>query len=98
MAADIAITRTPQPYGLGVVVLTGRILRYESGVLRAERARIACLVRPLWVSRAITGRLGEHFGVPWFEWWEQERALSYLSEHGDQWTGEASDGTLPSNR
>jgi len=63
-AADIAVTRAPQPYMLGVVVLTGRILRYENGVLRAERARIACLVRPPWVSRALTGRLAEQFGVP----------------------------------
>jgi hypothetical protein len=84
-AADIAVTRAPQPYMLGVVVLTGRILRHENGVLRAERARIACLVRPPWVSRPLTGRLAEQFGVPWFEWWERERALRYLSEHGDQW-------------
>jgi hypothetical protein len=87
-AADIAITRIPQPYMLGAVVLTGRILRYENGVLRAERARIACLVRPLWVSRALAGPLAEQLGVPCFDWWDRERALRYLSEHGDLWTGE----------
>jgi hypothetical protein len=85
-AADIAVTRVPQPYMLGAVVLTGRILRYENGVLRAERAQIACLVRPLGVSRPLAGRLADQFGVPCFDWWDRERTLHYLSEHGDLWT------------
>jgi hypothetical protein len=85
-AADVAVSRAPHPYMLGAVVLTGRILRYRNGVLRAERARIACLVRPPGISRALAGRLAREMGVPCFDWWERKRALRYLSEHGDLWT------------
>jgi hypothetical protein len=91
-AADLAISRAPQPYLLGAVVLTGRILRYENGVLRAERARIACLVRPPAVSQVLAARLAEQLGVPCFDWWERKRALRYLSEHGDLWNRGASGG------
>ena len=85
VAADLAISRAPRPYMLGGVVLTGRIFRYENGVLRAERARIACLVRPPGVSPALAERLAEDLGVPWFDWWKRKQALHYLSEHGDPW-------------
>jgi hypothetical protein len=69
----------------GVVLLTGRVLRYENGVLRAEHARIACLVRPIGVSRQLAGSLARRLGVPLFNWYERDRALRYLSEHGDLW-------------
>lgn len=96
-AADLAISRAPQPYLLGAVVLTGRILRYENGVLRAERARIACLVRPPAVSHALAARLAEQLGVPCFGWWERKRALRYLSEHGDLWNRGAAGGQAVSS-
>jgi hypothetical protein len=97
-AADIFVSRVPQPYMLGAVVLTGKVLRYENGVFRAERAQIACLVRPLGVSRPLAGRLAEQLGVPCFDWWDRERALRYLSEHGDLWTKSADSGTAEPGR
>jgi len=81
--ADLALLRPA--YLLGAVLLTGRVLRYENGVLRAEHARIACLVRPIGVSRQLAGRLARRLGVPVFHWYERDRALRYLSEHGDLW-------------
>lgn len=94
-AADLAISRPPQPYLLGGVVLTGKVFRYENGVLRAERARIACLVRPLGVSQALATRLAAQLGVPWFDWWARSQTLSFLSEHGDVWTRRATNGPEP---
>src|SRR5215472_12511683 len=73
VAADLAIMRPA--YLLGAVLLTGRVLRYENGVLRAEHARIACLVRPIGVRRGLAGSLGASLGVPVFHWYERERAL-----------------------
>ena len=86
VAADLAISRAPRPYMLGGVVLTGRIFRYGNGVLRAERARIACLVRPPGVSQELADGLATKLGVPCFDWWKRKQALRYLSEHGDPWT------------
>jgi hypothetical protein len=83
VAADLALLRPA--YLLGAVLLTGRVLRYENGVLRAEHARIACLVRPIGVSRQLAGSLARRLGVPLFSWYERDRALRYLSEHGDLW-------------
>lgn len=83
VAADLAIMRPA--YVLGAVLLSGRVLRYENGVLRAEQARIACLVRPIGVGRRLTASLAGRLGVPVFHWYERERALRYLSEHGDSW-------------
>jgi hypothetical protein len=83
VAADLAIMRPA--YLLGAVLLTGRVLRYENGVLRAEHARIACLVRPIGVSRQLAWSLASRLGVPVFHWYQRERALHYLSEHGDLW-------------
>src|SRR6266536_19320 len=79
VAADLAIMRPA--YLLGAVLLTGRVLRYENGVLRAEHARIACLVRPIGVSRQLAWSLASRLGVPVFHWYQRERALHYLSEH-----------------
>jgi hypothetical protein len=87
VAADLAIMRPA--YLLGAVLLTGRVLRYENGVLRAEHARIACLVRPLGVRRRLAESLARRLGVPVFHWYERERALHYLSEHGDPWAAAA---------
>jgi len=83
VAADLAIMRPA--YVLGAVLLSGRVLRYENGVLRAEHARIACLVRPIGVRRRQTASLAARLGVPAFHWYERTRALRYLSEHGDPW-------------
>ncbi len=82
-AAVLAIMRPA--YLLGGVLLTGRVLRYENGVMRAEHARIACLVRPIGVRRGLASSLARRLGVPVFQWYERKRALSYLSEHGDLW-------------
>ncbi|HLH71387.1 MAG TPA: hypothetical protein VKY90_20785 [Candidatus Dormibacteraeota bacterium] len=82
-AADLAVGRSP--YLLGAVVLSGRILRHRNGVLRAEHARIACLVRPPGVGRKPAGRVALRLGVPLFHWYQRQRALAYLSEHGDLW-------------
>jgi hypothetical protein len=84
--ADVAVLRAPHPYMLGAVALTGRIFHYDNGVLRAERARIACLVRPPGVSRVLAAHLAQRLGVPCFEWWDRRRALYYLREHGDPWS------------
>jgi hypothetical protein len=84
VAADLAIMRPA--YLLGAVLLSGRVLRYEHGVMRAEHARIACLVRPIGVSRRLAARLSGRLGVPLFHWYERDRALRYLSEHGDPWS------------
>src|SRR5215467_13325444 len=89
VAADLAIMRPA--YLLGAVLLTGRVLRYENGVLRAEHARIACLVRPIGVRRVLALSLARRLGVPVFHWYERSRALRYLSEHGDHWA-RASEG------
>jgi hypothetical protein len=83
IAADLAIMRPA--YVLGAVLLSGRVLRYENGVMRAEHARIACLVRPIGVQRSLVAPLAARLGVPVFHWYERERALRYLSEHGDSW-------------
>jgi hypothetical protein len=83
VAADLAIMRPA--YLMGAVLLSGRVLRYENGVLRAEHARIACLVRPIGVRRVLAGSLARRLGVPMFHWYERDRALRYLSEHGDPW-------------
>jgi hypothetical protein len=83
VAADLAIGRSP--YLLGAVVLSGRVLRHANGVLRAEHARIACLVRPPGVSRRSAERVASRLGVPLFQWYQRRRALAYLSEHGDFW-------------
>jgi hypothetical protein len=83
VAADLAIMRPA--YVLGAVLLTGRVLRYDNGVLRAQRARIACLVRPIGVSRHVAASLAARLDVPVFHWYERDRALRYLSEHGDPW-------------
>lgn len=87
--ADLAISRAPSPYMLGGVVLTGRVFHYENGVIRAEQARIACLVRPAGVSPELADRLCRNLGVPGFDWWERRRVLHYLSEHGDPWSAGA---------
>jgi hypothetical protein len=83
VAADLAIMRPA--YLMGAVLLSGRVLRYENGVLRAEHARIACLVRPIGVRRVVATSLAGRMGVPVFHWYERDRALRYLSEHGDSW-------------
>jgi hypothetical protein len=83
VAADLAIMRPA--YLLGAVLLSGRVLRYDNGVLRGEHARIACLVRPIGVRRRLAVPLAARLGVPVFNWYERERALRYLSEHGDSW-------------
>jgi hypothetical protein len=83
VAADLALMRPT--YLLGAVLLSGRILRYPNGVLRAEHARIACLVRPIGVSRRMAASLAARLNVPLFHWHERERALRYLTEHGDTW-------------
>jgi hypothetical protein len=90
VAADLAIMRPA--YVLGAVLLTGRVLRYRNGVLRAQRARIACLVRPIGVSRRLAASLAARLGVPVFHWYERDRALRYLSEHGDPWARAAAAG------
>ena len=84
VAANVALMRPS--YILGAVLLSGRILRYQNGVLRAEHARIACLVRPIGVSRRLAASLAAPLGVPLFHWYERTRALRYLSEHGDHWS------------
>lgn len=84
VAADLAIMRPA--YLLGAVLLSGRVLRYENGVMRAEHARIACLVRPIGVRRALAAALAERLGVPLFHWYERDQAMRYLSEHGDSWS------------
>lgn len=84
-AASVAVGRLATRYLLGAVLLSGRILRYENGVMRAERARIACLIRPLGVPKRVAGELAGRLGVPLFDWRQRERALAYLSEHGDTW-------------
>jgi hypothetical protein len=81
--AERALARPP--YLLGGVVLTGRVLHYDNGVMRAEHARIGCLIRPLGVSRKQARRAADRLGVPLFDWRERQRALRYLSEHGDLW-------------
>src|SRR5262249_2423187 len=83
VAADLALLRPP--YVLGAVLLTGRVLRYQNAVLRAEHARIGCLVRPVGGSRRTAASLAERLGVPVFHWYQRTRALTYLSEHGDHW-------------
>jgi len=88
VVADLAIMRPA--YLLGAVLLSGRVLRYENGVLRAEHARIACLVRPIGVPRRMAISLACRLGVPAFHWYERQRALHYLSEHGDPWASVAS--------
>ncbi len=80
------------PYLLGAVVLTGRVLHYDNGVMRAEHARIGCLIRPLGVSRKQARRAADRLGVPLFDWRERQRALRYLSEHGDLWGRRSSAG------
>lgn len=89
VAADLAIMRPA--YVLGAVLLSGRVLRYENGVLRAEQARIACLVRPIGVRRRLAASLAHGLGVPVFHWYERDRAMRYLSEHGDPWARAAAD-------
>jgi len=84
VAADVALMRPA--YILGAVLLSGRILRHQNGVLRAEYARVACLVRPIGVSRRLAVSLAARLGVPLFHWYERTRALRYLSEHGDHWS------------
>jgi hypothetical protein len=84
VAADLAIMRPA--YLLGAVLLSGRVLRYENGVLRGEHARIACLVRPIGVRRVLAASLAVRLGVPVFHWYERNRVMRYLSEHGDTWT------------
>jgi hypothetical protein len=91
VAADLAIMRPA--YVLGAVLLSGRVLRYENGVLRAEHARIACLVRPIGVRRRLAASLAAGLGVPVFHWYERERALRYLSEHGDPWPRAAAEAS-----
>jgi len=83
VAADLVLMRPA--YVLGAVLLSGRVLRYQNGVLRAEHARIACLVRPIGGSRRSAAALAERLGVPLFHWYQRTRALAYLSEHGDHW-------------
>ena len=83
VAADLALMRPA--YVLGAVLLSGRVLHYQNGVLRAEHARIACLVRPIGGSRRTAASLAERLGVPLFHWHQRGRALTYLSEHGDHW-------------
>jgi hypothetical protein len=83
VVADLAIMRPA--YLMGAVLLSGRVLRYENGVLRAEHARIACLVRPIGVRRVLAASLAGRLGVPVFHWYERDRAMRYLSEHGDPW-------------
>lgn len=85
VVAAVVVLMRPA-YMLGAVLLSGRILRYQNGVLRAEHARIACLVRPIGVSRRLAASLASPLGVPLFHWYERARALRYLSEHGDQWS------------
>jgi hypothetical protein len=92
VAADLAIMRPA--YVLGAVLLSGRVLRYQNGVLRAEHARIACLVRPIGVRRRVAAALAARLGVPVFHWYERRRALSYLSEHGDPWARVAGAGRM----
>lgn len=72
-------------YVLGAVLLTGRVLHYRNGVMRAEHARIACLVRPVGVRRRVAAGVADRLGVPVFDWYQRRRALRYLSEHGDVW-------------
>ncbi len=81
----IVLARPLAPYLMGAVLLSGRVLHYDNGVLRAERARIACLIRPLGVSRRLAESVAGRYGVPVFSWNERKRALAYLSEHGDLW-------------
>ena len=86
--ADLSIAHAPKPYLLGAVAMTGRLLRRSHGVLRGERARIVCLIRPPGVDRALAGRVARSLGVPCFAWWQRKQVLSYLSEHGDLWPAE----------
>jgi hypothetical protein len=37
------------------------------------------------VRRVLAGSLARRLGVPMFHWYERDRALRYLSEHGDPW-------------
>jgi hypothetical protein len=83
VAADLAVGRSF--HLLGAVALSGRVLRHGNGVLRAEHARILCLIRPPGVGRRPAARLASRLGVPLFHWYQRERALAYLSEHGDLW-------------
>lgn len=83
VAADLAIMRPA--HMLGAVLLSGRVLRYQNGVMRGQYARIACLVRPIGVSRQAAAAQAVRLNVPMFHWYERERALCYLSEHGDLW-------------
>lgn len=85
VVAAVVVLMRPA-YMLGAVLLSGRILRYQNGVLRAEHARIACLVRPIGVSRRLAVSLASPLGVPLFHWYERTRALRYLSEYGDHWS------------
>ena len=85
VVAAVVVLMRPA-YMLGAVLLSGRILRYQNGVLRAEHARIACLVRPIGVSRRLAASLAAPLGVPMFHWYERARALRYLTEHGDHWS------------
>lgn len=85
VVAAVVVLMRPA-YMLGAVLLSGRILRYQNGVLRAEHARIACLVRPIGVSRRLAASLASPLAVPLFHWYQRTRALRYLSEHGDHWS------------
>jgi hypothetical protein len=81
----VLLARPLAPYLMGAVLLSGRVLHYENGVLRAERARIACLIRPPGISRGLADSVAGRYGVPLFHWYERTQALIYLSEHGDRW-------------
>jgi hypothetical protein len=93
--ADLWIAHAPKPYLLGAVAMTGRLLRHSNGVLRGERARIVCLIRPPGVDRALAGRVARSLGVPCFPWWQRKRVLRYLSEHGDLWSTEPAPARRP---
>lgn len=81
----VLLARPLAPYLMGAVLLSGRVLHYENGVLRAERARIACLIRPPGISRRLAEGVARRYGVPVFHWYERKHALAYLSEHADLW-------------
>lgn len=72
----------------GAVALTGHILIYPDG-MRAERARILCLVRPLGFSRRLAKRLSAELSVPIFEWWQKEKVMTYVLEHARAYRSES---------
>lgn len=70
-------------YVLGIVAVDGRLLHFrDSGIIRAQHARIVCLLRPWGMDRHLSQQLGTRLGVPVFDLDRPRAARRYASEHG----------------